>query len=98
MNQINAMKLAYRDGLSDLRIHDLIAKTAHVRIKDALRILIALRAVCREYDFSTDSVLEMAFSEARPTPAEARQCEVAYSWMHENDEIAKDLYEIERLS
>jgi hypothetical protein len=98
MNQVDTMKLAYREGLSELRIHDLIAKTAHVRIKDALRVLIALRAVCREYDFSTESVLELAFSEAKPTPPQARQCEVAYNWMHENTEIAKDLYEIERLS
>jgi len=48
-------RLAYREsagqkGDEGLRIHDLIAKAAGVRLNDTLRVLVALRAVAEEYD------------------------------------------------
>ena len=84
--------------LNNLRIHDFIAKAAHVRIKDTLRVLIALRVVAEEYDLDPKTILGLRYSFDKPTPEQAKQCEIAYSWMYENEDIAKGLFEIEQLA
>jgi hypothetical protein len=85
------------NGFVQLRIHDLIAKAAHVHLKEALRVLISLRAVCIEYDMEPKTVLNIRYSPERPSAQQARQCELAYTWMHEGSDVAKSLFEIEQL-
>lgn len=84
--------------LNNLRIHDLIAKTAHVSMKNTLRVLIALRVVAEEYDLDPYTILGLRYSFDKPTPEQAQQCEIAYTWMYGNEDIAKGLFEIEQLS
>jgi len=83
---------------SQLRVHDLIAKVAHTRLKDVVRVLLALRTVAEEYDFSVESILAMPYSAAKPTADQAQACEHAYWWMHDNKRLNKFLFEIEQLS
>lgn len=85
------------EDLFHLRVHDLIAKTADLRLKDTLRVLLALRIVAEEYDLDPAVILTMPYSTQRPTPDEKRQCEAAYAWMYDNDELSRSLYEIEQL-
>lgn len=85
------------EGLFHLRVHDLIAKTADLRLKDTLRVLLALRVVAEEYDLDPQVILTMPYSAQRPTPDQTRQCEAAYAWMYDNDDLSRSLYEIEQL-
>lgn len=84
-------------GFVDLRVQDLIARTAHVQLKEALRVLVALSAVCKEYDMEPGTVIGLRFSAETPTPRQAWQCETAYAWMHDSVDVAKALFEIEQL-
>lgn len=92
------MTLAIQPHFGYLRMHDLIAKVAHTRLKDALRVLLALRAVAEEYDLSPESILAMTYSPERPTSAQARDCERAYWWMYDNKRLNALLCEIEQLA
>lgn len=85
------------ESLLHLRVHDLIAKTADLRLKGTLRVLLALRVVVKEYDLDPAVILTMPYSAQRPTPDQMRQCEAAYAWMYDNDDLSKSLYEIEQL-
>lgn len=84
--------------MSNLRIHDLIAKTAHVSHKNSLRVLIALRAVGVEVDLSADEIVNLPYSRQKSTPDEARACEQAYLRMHETNCMQKYLYEVEQIA
>jgi hypothetical protein len=66
-------------------------------MKDTLRVLIALRIVAEEYDFHPETILGLQYSLDKPTPEQAQQCEIAYTWMYENEDISKGLFEIEQL-
>jgi hypothetical protein len=90
------MELAVKTDFDQLRINDLIAKVAHVRIKDTVRVLLALQAVAEEYDFLFDELLEQPKSSDRPTPLQAKECDRAYRWMYENKRLNRYLYEIEQ--
>lgn len=57
------MELAILNSLDQLRINDLIAKIAHVRAKDTIRVLLALQAVSKEYDLSLDELVNRYLSE-----------------------------------
>lgn len=93
-----ATPTALHDALQDLRIHDLIAKIAHVRLKDTLRVLLALPMVTEEYALAPEGVLATPYSPAKPEPAQARACERAYWWLYDNERVAGMLYEIEQLA
>lgn len=90
------MELAVKNGFDQLRVNDLIAKVAHVRIKNAMRVMIAIQAVAEEYDFPINELLEQSRSTDRPTALQARVCDRAYSWMYENKRLNRYLYEIEQ--
>ena len=92
------MDLPVQHNVTQLRIHDLIAKVAHVRLKDSLRVLLALEAVAEEYDLAVEDVLKLSYSSEKPTPMQARHCEIGYSWMYENADIAQILCAIEQLN
>ena len=91
------MSAAFQIECNHLRMHDLIAKLAHTRLKDVLRVLVALRIVSEEYDLPPDAILAMAYSAAKPTPEQARDCERAYWWMYDNKRLNGLLFEIEQL-
>lgn len=90
------MELAVMNDFDQLRINDLIAKVAHVRIKDTVRVLLALQAVAEEYDFDMEGLLRQPRVMDRPTASQAQECERAYWWMYENRRLNRYLYEIER--
>lgn len=98
MNIRNTVQRGYADGMVNLRTHDIIAKTAHVSYKDTLRVLIALRAVGKELDLSTDEILSMPYSREKPTPQQAHACSVAYLRMHETECLRGYLCEVEQLT
>lgn len=85
------------ENLLHPRVNDLIAKTAGLRLKDSLRVLLALRIVAVEYDLDPAVVLTMPYSAQRPTSGQMRQCEAAYAWLYDNGDLSKSLYEIEQL-
>lgn len=76
------------ENLLHLRVHDLIAKMAGPRLKDALRVLLALRVVAEEYGLDPAVVLTMPYSAQQPTSGQMRQCEAAYAWMYDNDDLS----------
>lgn len=80
-----------------LRIHDLIAKTAHVRLSDSLRVLLALSAVARGCGLTENEILDIKYQTCRPSAEAARHCEEAYLWLYDDNEVAKILYEIEQM-
>ena len=90
------MELVVKSNFDQLRINDLIAKVAHVRIKDTMRVLIALQAVAEEYDFTIDELLHQTRSTGRPTALQAKECDRAYLWMYENKLLNRYMYEIEQ--
>lgn len=97
MRQLTYRESVGQKGNDDLRIHDLIAKAAGVRLKDTLRVLVALRAVAEEYDTESEAILMLPYTADRPTFGQARQCDQAYVWMYDNTELARTLYELEQL-
>lgn len=88
---------SYAKDMTHLRIHDLIAKTAHVSYKNTLRVLIALRAVSAELDCAVDSIANAPYSGRKPTPDQARACNEAYLRMHETGCMRKYLFEVEQV-
>jgi hypothetical protein len=90
------MELVMRNAFDQLRINDLIAKVAHVRAKDTIRVLLALQAVAEEYDLSLEELVQQPHSVERPTPLQAKECDRAYWWMYENKRLNRYLYEIEQ--
>ncbi len=96
-------QLAYRESLGqkgddDLRIHDLIAQAAGVRLKGTLRVLVAPRAaIAEEYDLKPGAILMLPYKADRPTIGQARQCDQAYVWLYDNADLARTLYELEQL-
>lgn len=97
MRQLAYQESAGQKGDDDLRIHDLIAKAAGVRLKGTLRVLVALRAIAEEYDLTPRAILMLPYTADRPTVGQARQCDQAYVWMYDNAELARTLYELEQL-
>ncbi|NMG31090.1 hypothetical protein [Aromatoleum evansii] len=97
MAQVTKLHSAAIGGLPHLRLHDLIAKTSHVRLKETLRVLVALKAVAREYDMSADAIVHLPYSLEKPSPPQWRQCEIAYLWMYDTGALEKYLFEIEQI-
>jgi hypothetical protein len=75
----------------------LIAKGAHVRLKDTLRVLLALRAGSNECEMAVESIIGGKYCALKATTKEAVQCRWDYTWMYESPEIGMLLFEIEQL-
>ena len=90
------MDFALINDFEQLRMNDLIAKVAHVRIKDTMRVLLAVQAVAEEYDLEIEELLRQPRVIDRPTALQAQGCERAYWWMYENKRLNRYLYEIEQ--
>ena len=84
-------------GSLELRLFDLIVRTAHVRRKDALRVLKALELLARGYELDPADILGMPMEATKPSIEQRRQCETAYLWLYENEQHRKPLFEIEQL-
>lgn len=97
MHSLKMQHASYTKRIAQLRIHDLVAKTAHVSHKNTLRVLIALRAVGIEVDLSADEIVNLAYCSEKPTPEQARACNQAYLGMHESGCMQKYLYEVEQI-
>jgi len=84
-------------GIEHLRIHDLIAKTAHVSHMNTLRVLIALRAIGTQFDLTADEIVNLPYSKEKPSPLQRRDCEHVYLQMHESGCLQKYLYQVEQI-
>lgn len=84
------------DASVNLRVSDLLATTAGTSRRHVVRVLLAMRVLREEYGLDPGDIVTMTHSLTRPTPAERRQCATAYSWLYENQELARWLYEIEQ--
>lgn len=61
---------------AELRVADLIAKTARVTLRDTMRVLAALDAVTELYRSDMGSVVgECTFDPSRPGPEQVAACE-----------------------
>lgn len=96
---IQPAKLYYEclKGIEHLRIHDLIAKTAHVSHTNTLRVLIALRAVGTEFDLTADEIVNLPYSREKPSRLQSMDCERAYLQMHERGSLQRYLYQVEQI-
>lgn len=56
------------------RVHDLVAKTARVTIKDTLRVMLALRLVADHMGCAMEELVDIPYDLARATPEQAEAC------------------------
>lgn len=66
---------------TNLRVHDLIAKTAHVTIKDTTRVLLAARVVAEYLGCSLQEIADSPCPTSRPTPEQADACSEEFRMM-----------------
>lgn len=97
MSQAHHQVGATLEPLLNLRLIDLIVRTAHVRRKDALRVIRALALVAEEYQLDPSDILGMPIDSSRPNLQQKRRCETAYLSLYSNDEYQRSLFEIEQL-
>jgi hypothetical protein len=72
----------------NLRIADLIAKTARVTLKDTLRVLAALDAVSFGYDVSMETLIDRVnYEPSRPTPEQVAACEQEFFHLRQDDHL-----------
>lgn len=84
-------------AVADFRLLDLIVRTAHVRRKDALRVIKALAVLSTEYQIGADDLLRVPMDASAPTLTQRRQCEAAYLGLYQSDEHSKLLFDIEQI-
>jgi hypothetical protein len=66
---------------TNARIHDLIAKTSRVTIKDTLRVMLTLRIIADYMDCSIEELLEIPHDLTRATPEQAEACQKEFQLM-----------------
>ena len=66
------------NGHSGLRVHDLVAKTAHVTLKDTVRVMQSLQMVADYLGCSLHQLVAMTHDPLRPSQAQSTACERAY--------------------
>ncbi len=86
----------------NLRIADLVAKTARVTLKDTMRVMQAIKAVACLYDTYADDLIELTvYDTDRPEPENVAACEHASFEMRqlsvELDELREALNKIKVL-
>lgn len=71
-----------------LRIADVVAKVAHVSLKDTLRVMASLDAISYNLDLAPVDLLDACtYSISRPAPENVAACEAMYfSVTHSDDE------------
>lgn len=71
----------------NLRMQDLIAKTARVTLLDTIRVLLALKAVSHAYAGELFTPIDFVgpLSPTRPTPENVAACEQAFFALREGD-------------
>lgn len=68
-------------GIENLLIHDLIAKLAHVRLKDTMNVIHALKAVSTEMQVGLNLLVDLPYSIERPNLEQAEQCKAKFAMM-----------------
>lgn len=63
------------------RVHDLVAKTARVTIKDTFRVLMAARVVAEHLDCSLEELTKLPCDLNRATPEQADACSEEFKLM-----------------
>lgn len=81
---------------TNLRLPDLIAKTARVTLKDTVRVLHAVEAVARTFGMRESNDMVEDFTMGRPTPENIAACEQASFALREGDNPCRELID-ERL-
>jgi hypothetical protein len=71
--------------LANLRVADLVAKTAKVTFKDTVRVLIAARAVCKMFGIPLSQLADAQHDGTKPTSDNVTACEQAYAELETAD-------------
>lgn len=75
----------------NLRLPDLIAKTARVTLKDTMRVMLALDAVAYLCGVEPSEILDAAgYAAGRPTPENVAACEQASYALREGETPSRD--------
>lgn len=82
-DQTNEDVFSTHPELKGVRVHDLVAKLAHVTLKDTIRVMAAINAIAEFADCSGDMIVRVPGSKERATPVESAKCDLAYARMVE---------------
>jgi hypothetical protein len=85
-DQTNEDVFSAHPELKGARVHDLVAKIAHVTLKDTIRVMSAINAIAEFADCSGDTIVRVPGSKERATPVESAKCDLAYARMVEHYE------------
>lgn len=85
-DQTNEDVFSAHPELKGVRVHDLVAKLAHVTLKDTIRVMSAINAIAEFADCSGDTIVRVPGSKERATPVESAKCDLAYARMVEHYE------------
>jgi hypothetical protein len=80
-----------------LRVHDLVAKTARVTLKDTIRVMLAVKKVSEALGKPEAEIVSRPFSVVKPNQANAEACEATYQTMIEWFKSANRMSEISTL-
>ncbi len=65
----------------ELRVHDLIAKTAHVTLKDTIRVMLAIKMLSEALGTPEAELLSRPFTASKPSEANSEACNETYGAM-----------------
>lgn len=85
-------KIRGHEQLGDVRVLDIVAKTAKTTARDTARVLVAVRLVCQQLDLTLEDLVPdtLSFELTRPTPENVAACEQAYNVLKANGARALD--------
>ena len=80
------------EQLTNLRMQDLVAKTARVTLRDTVRVILAVKAVTQLYADEGEGSCELfdALSITKPTPENVAACEQASFILREGDVVCRE--------
>lgn len=79
---------------ANLRIHDLIAKTAHVTLKDTLRVILSMQVVAKHLNCTLEEIAELSFDLSKATPEQAESCTAEFNMLRKHLKESNREYEI----
>lgn len=81
------------EHLGDLRVIDLLAKTAKVNIRDAIRVLVAAGVLDTHLGLTLTQLVpkDYKFPEGKPSPENVAACEQAYHELHKDKKVVRGM-------
>ncbi len=82
---------------TNARVHDLIAKTARVTIKDTLRVVLSMQVIANHLGCTMEEIAALPFDPNRATPEQSEACTEEFRLMCKQLNEAGHGDEIKRL-